>query len=382
MMAGTDQLHQARSFFPHLKDGIIYMNHAATGPYSQPVRDAMDAYMQDRLSDRIENYPDLLSLITETLESIASVIHARAEQVEFTPNTSYGLNVLAGGISWKPGDRIIIPSCEFPANVYPFLQLQARGVEIDFVSHQDGTFSVEDIKKRITDRTRLVTLSWVQFLSGFRCDIEEIGALCKKHDILFSVDGIQGLGALSIDVQKAGIDFLSTGGHKWLLSTQGIGFIYVSERLFERLNPVRGWLNGPVDWDNLMDYKMDLHPDMRRFRLGTLNGLGITALHASLGLYKSLGQAWCEENLISVTMYLRDRLRALGFTLYGVFNEKYASGISTFIHPESGVIYEHLRQNNMHIALRNKMLRFSPGYYSSSEDVDRVLDVIESVLNR
>lgn len=382
MTQDLDILDQARSFFPHLEEGVIYLNHAATGPFSRPVQEAMKAYIRQRSAEKIENYPVLMGVMESTLNSIGEVLNAPAENIEFTPNTSYGLNVLAGGLKWQPGDRIIIPACEFPANVYPFLQLRAQGVEIDFVPHVNGTFEIERIEKLITNRTRLLTVSWVQFLSGFRCDLESIGSLCRENGILFCVDAIQGVGALNIDVQKANIDFLSTGGHKWLLSTQGIGFFYASSSMLEMLTPMWGWLNGPVDWGSLMDYNMDLHPDSRRFRLGTLNGIGISALHASLSLYQSLGVHWCERNLLMVNGYLREKMKALGFSLYGNAEEKYMSGISTFQHPEVDRLFDILEKERIHVALRNNMLRFSPGYYSSTTDIDTVISVLTQALNR
>ena len=243
-----EKLAQVRAFFPHLKEDIIYLNHAAVSPLSSPVRHAMQAYIEERAVTNIENYRDLLDAMNDTIYCISSAINAPSANVEFTPNTSYGLNVLTRGLSWNKGDRVIIPSCEFPANVNPFLELRSLGVEVDFVPHKEGTFELADIEKLITRRTRVLTLSWVQFLSGFRAPLEEIGALCRRHGVIFCVDAIQGAGAIQLDVQKAGIDFLSCGGHKWLLATQGIGFIYVSNRLFDVLTPMIGWLNGPVDW--------------------------------------------------------------------------------------------------------------------------------------
>ena len=381
-MRKTDRLSRIRSYFPHLNDGIVYLNHAATGPYSRPVQDAMQKYMLDRSSSNIENYPSLMVVIEETLHSIGRIINAPSEFLEFVPNTSYGLHVLVDGLEWNRGDRIAIPSCEFPANVYPFLQLKPKGVEIDFIGHSNGTFDLEDIEKVLTDRTRLLTISWVQFLSGFRSNLKAIGELCKEKGILFCVDAIQGMGALTLDVQEAGIDFLSTGGHKWLLATQGIGFIYMSKRVFERLNPMRGWLNGPVDWENLTAYKMDLHPDARRFRLGTLNGLGITALHASLNLYKEAEPAWCERHLLDITTYLRGKMGELGFDLYGHSDEAHASGISTFQHPHAELLFDELQKHSIQVALRNKMLRFSPGYYTSMSDIDHVISTITNVLSK
>lgn len=379
-MTDAERLIKARSCFPHIQEGKVYLNHAATGPFSSPVKQALNKYLKDRATDNIENYLDLMGVIEETLQWIGEMINAPAQNLEFAPNTSYGLNVLAQGLSWNPGDRIIIPACEFPANVYPFLQLRSQGVEIDFVPHTEGTFGVGDIEALMTDRTRLLTLSWVQFLSGFRVDLESIADLCKKRNVLLSVDAIQGLGALEIDVQQAGIDFLASGGHKWLLAAQGIGFVYVSDSLLQKLDPMLGWLNGPVDWRNLTDYDMAPYPDARKFRLGTLNGLGITALHASLKLYREMDPTWCERNLLKISKYARQRLESLGLTVYGSSDESHLAGISSFVHPESDALFSELNKNRIYTALRDDKLRFSPGYYAAFEDIDRAASVISSYL--
>ena len=278
-----DKLSGVRRSFPHIDEGILYMNHAAIAPTRHEVKRAIHEYLEERSSTNIENYFSFEAKIEETLSLIASTIGAQSHQIEFVPNTSYGLNVLVQGLEWEEGDRIIIPGCEFPANVYPFMSLAKKGVQIDFVPHEQGVFTIEAVEDLITERTTLVSVSWVQFLSGYTCDLEKLGKLCKEHGILLCVDAIQGMGALQLDVQKTGIDFLSTGGHKWLMASQGIGFIYASEALLSKLQPVIGWLNGEIDWDNLMAYTIKLHPDARKFRLGTLNCIGIAALHASLG---------------------------------------------------------------------------------------------------
>ena len=377
-MISTDKLSYVRSHFSHLEKKIIYLNHAAIAPLSIPVKNAIHSYVDQRVSTNIENYPELMQTIEETLENIASLINASPGTIEFVPNTSYGLNVLVQGLDWKEGDRIIVPSCEFPANVYPFQNLKSLGVKIDFVPHKNGTFKLSDVEALITPATRLVTVSWVQFLSGFRCSLPEIGAICKAHNILFCVDGIQGMGALQIDVTASGIDFFSTGGHKWLLSTQGVGFIYAAPPLLEKLKPSIGWLNGPVDWENLTNYTPALFDDASKFRLGTLNSIGIYALSASLNMYRDFGPAWCESHLLEITKYLREGMSELGFKLYGSDEERHLSGISTFIHAEADQVYEKLKEHKIYIALRNKMLRFAPGYYTSREDLDKVFAVLSS----
>lgn len=367
-----------RRHFPHARE-TIYLNHAAVGPLSKPVVEALQAFIEQRHGANIENYFDVLPLLEETRARLGRMVGAGADRIAFMPNTSYGLNVLALGLDWKPGDRIAVPGCEFPANVYPFLNLARLGVEVDFIPHREGTLRLEDIDRMLGPRTRLLSVSWVQFLSGFRLDLAEVGRRCRAKGVLFSVDAIQGLGALrpGAGMEACGIDFLASGGHKWLLGPQGTGFLYVSEALQERLVPaVTGWLNGPVDWDDFYDYRPGFHAEAARFQPGTLNSLGLVGLNAALGLYFQAGPAACEAEVLARSRELAGGLAALGLERYGTHDPAHASGIVTFRHPEAEALYHHLRSHGVAASLRNRMLRFSPTYYNTADEIRRVLDLV------
>lgn len=372
---------ELRRQFPHTGRSV-YLNHAATGPLSRPVVRAMARYLEQRHRSKVENYAETLPLVEATRARLAHLIGTHVGRIEFAPNTSYALNVLAQGLDWRPGDRVLVPGCEFPANVYPFMNLERRGVQVDFVPHRYGTFSVEEVERRLTPDTRLLTVSWVQFLSGFRADLGRLGALCRDRGVLLSVDAIQGLGAvrLGASVEDLGIDFLASGGHKWLMGAQGIGFLYCSDSLQERLVPaLAGWLHGPVDWDNFFDYDLVFHPDATRFRLGTLNHLGITALHAALGLYLEADPEACERRVLALADRLRTGLTESGLRLYGSSEPAHASGIVAVRHPRPDEAYRHLRLNQIEISLRNKLLRFAPTYYNTEDEIDRTVDILRSL---
>ncbi|HET6569645.1 MAG TPA: aminotransferase class V-fold PLP-dependent enzyme, partial [Rhodothermales bacterium] len=270
-----------------------------------------------------------------------------------------------------------LPGCEFPANVYPFLNLRRKGVEIDFIPHRESTLSLEDVERALTPQTRLLSLSWVQFLSGFRTDLKAVGRLCRERGVIFCIDAIQGLGALRIDVQACGIDFLACGAQKWLMATQGIGFLYLSARLQERLAPAAaGWLHGPVDWDNFFDYELAFHPDASRFRLGTLNDVGIAALHAALGVYREAGPEWCERQVLARVAELARGLEGLGLERYGTPDPAHASGIVTVKHPQADAVQAFLQERGITTCVRNRMLRFSPTYYNTPEEIQKTLAAI------
>jgi len=372
-----------RNHFPHAEHQT-YLNHAAVSPMSRPVREAIDAYVAERHGAKpdapIENFESFQPLMAETKERAAEVLGTDPGRVEFVPNTSMGLNVLARGLDWQAGDRIAVPNGAFPTNVYPFLNLEDQGVQVDLVPTEEGTYTVEDVAATLRPETRLVSVSWVHFLSGFRADLEALGALCNEHDVLFCVDAIQGLGALQIDVEAAGIDFLATGGHKWLMAAQGVGLLYCDESLQDRLQPPTGWLHGPVEWENLDDYEITFHDDARCFRTGTLNSVGIVALHAALGLYLEAGPEWCEKRVLDLSTTLADELSDCGLPRYGTDAPARASGIVT-VEPENPeAVYEHLKARNITGAVRNRKLRFAPTYYNNRSDLQAVLHAVEASL--
>lgn len=363
-----------RGQFPHTRSRI-YLNHAATAPLSRVVREAIEQRLSARQGEGIDDFPAFLDRLARTRRRAAQLLGAEPEQVAFTANTSDGLNLLAGGIQWEEGDRVAVPGCEFPANVYPFLQLERRGVEVDFVPHREGCVSLESVAETITSRTRLLSISWVQFLSGDRADLAALSELCEERNVRLCVDAIQGLGALELDVERSGVDFLAAGTHKWLMGTQGLGLVYVSERLLDDLVPSRaGWTHGPVDWDDLFDYRLTFHPDASRYEIGTQNAIGIQALDAALGLYFEFGTSRCEDRVLALTGRLAHGLAERGLERYGPARTE--SGIVSVRHPDPEGLREFLADRDVTVAVRNGLVRCSPTYYNTRSEIDRVLDLV------
>jgi selenocysteine lyase/cysteine desulfurase len=373
-----------RAHFPHVEHQT-YLNHAAVSPVSRPVREAVDAYLDDRHGAgpeaSIENFDAVMPVMEETKERAATVLGATPEQVEFVSNTSTALNVLAQGLDWDEGDRIAVPDGAFPTNVYPFLNLERKGVTVDFIPTDEGAYTIEDIERTLRPETRLLSVSWVHFLSGFRVDLDAVGELCAAHDVMFCVDAIQGLGALTLDVDAADIDFLAAGGHKWLMGLQGAGLLYCDEDLQDRIHPPTGWLHGPVDWEHLDRYDLTFHDDARRFRTGTLNTAGVVALHAALGLHLDLGPAWCEQQVLDLSTTLANELTDRGLSRYGTDASAHASGIVTVAPDAPEALYEHLKKHNITAALRNRKVRFAPAYYNNHTDLRAVLDAVDDFIS-
>ncbi len=226
-LLSPERLTRARSLFPHTLQGKIYLNHAGTSPMSTRVLDAVTRYYRDRSEGKIDTYWEDLPMVAEVRSFVQQLINAEStERIALTANTSDAINIIAGGIDWKSGDRILLNDIEFPANVWPYLNLKQIGVELDVLKALDGRVTPDQIEESITSRTRLVALSAVQFLSGYRADLATIGEMCRQRGAIFAVDGIQAVGAIKLDVQAMKIDALAAGGQKWQMSPHGTGFLY------------------------------------------------------------------------------------------------------------------------------------------------------------
>ncbi len=365
----------ARKLFPHIEKGVTYLNHAATGPFSVRLLDVMNEYFRTRSEDKIDDFPAFVKTVEETKNMLADYMNTDSSRIAFLDNTTNGLNLLAQGLHWEDGDEIILNDLEFPANIYPFMNLEKRGVKILIVKSHDGIVSAEDIIENITPRTRLVSVSMVQFLSGYRIDLNKLGSECSRKGVILSVDAIQGMGAFRLDVRECNIDFVSCGTQKWMLGLQGLSFIYVSGELQKKLDPVYvGWLGVNDGW-NLLDYNLSLKDSAERFQPGSLNSAGIYALHASLNLFREFGISEVEQNVLSNSKLLISELKKLGIEpLLPEGEEKYLSGIISFRHNNAYSILEILQQKKIETAVREGILRISPHFYNNEEDIGRLID--------
>ena len=215
-------LSEYRSEFP-ITENYCFFNNAAVSAPSLRVTKAVSDLMFQFGAEGLVRYPEWMKTVQKTRSLFAQLINSDDSEICFTANTSEALSIVAGGLSWKPGDKVIVPVPDFPSNVYPWLNLERAGVEISFLQKNNGRFGIPEIEAVLRPGTRLITVSSTDFTTGFRCDLEEVGDFCRKKGILLCVDAIQSLGAVPLDVRKCGAHFLASGGHKWLLATMGIG---------------------------------------------------------------------------------------------------------------------------------------------------------------
>jgi len=371
---------EVRSKFPYLSNGIIYFNHASTGPFSSLVVNRLTNLLKEKSESKIDDYGSFLKVVEETKVLLAELINSNVDRTAFIDNTSNGINIIAQSIDWKKGDRILLNDIEFPANVYPFINLKRYGVEVDFVKSENGIVTADQIINSIKPETKLVSVSFVQFLSGYKVDLEKIGNHCRENNIIFCVDGIQGIGAMRIDVKKCKIDFLSCGTQKWLLGMQGLAFIYVDEEFQKKMVPANvGWLSVENAW-NLLDYKLDLKTSANVFQGGTLNSFGIYAFNTSLKLFKDFGFDNVESEVLLNTKYFISKLKSIGLNcvLFDCSQCELA-GIVTIKPKNPEVVFETLEKKNIMCSIREGFIRFAPHFYNTHHEIDKVVEELQKI---
>ncbi len=367
-------LDNIRAQFPHLRSGQVYLNHASISPLSTRAVDAMTRYLQTHSDGTLVSYDDELKIESDCRTAVQTLVNAESkDRIALTGNTSDALNIVASGLPWREGDRIVLNDMEFPANVYPYHHLQAEGVFVDIIKCPDGRITPEMISRAITPKTRVVALSAVQFLSGFRADLETIGNLCRDRNVWFVVDGIQAVGAVGVDVRRMKIDGLAAGAQKWQMSVQGTGFLYVNEALQEAIHPkFVGWLGVQDAW-NFYNYGQPLAATAKRYEGGTVNHLGFSGMAASLSLLLEHGKEPIERHILGLTKLLSDELRAIdGVRLLSPETDADRAGIVTIDLPagaNASNIFKKLLARNIVISLREGKLRYSPHFYNSPEEI-------------
>ncbi len=371
-----DPFESFRHEFPVYRE-CVYVNHAAVSPHPVWREENMEAWWQSRAHSPVDVYPGIVKTRDAMLDGIGRLIGtSRRDRIALLTNTSQGLNIVASGLEWKAGDRILLNRAEFPANIYPFLHLERLGVRIDWLDVPDGLVTPEAVEHMLHRRTRLVALSHVQFLHGTRADLATIGTLCRERGILLVVDGIQGVGVAPMDVEEWGIDALACGGHKWLMWPMGVAFLYLSEQMMEAVTPAHvGWLSVQNAWD-LFNYRLELLEDAGRFELGTQNWMGITLAAPMLERFLELGVDHIHGRVLETTGYLMDGLSDAGFDLVTPRDDDQRAGIVTIRIEEAPAVLDHLSELGVHAAVREGLVRFAPHCANNRADMDQIVDAM------
>lgn len=368
-----------RSEFP-FTERVIFLNHASFGPLPQRSWNATEEYYKCLRLEKIENMDKVaFRKLDEIRVLIADMIRANPEEIAFASNTSYGLNVAAWGLDLKPGDKILLSDVEFPGNTYPWTNLKQKGVIIEFVPNRNRCFDMDNFVKAIDTKTKVLSLSYVQFFNGFKNDLKTIGEICEEKDIFFVVDGIQGIGCLNVDVKECKIDLLACGGQKWLLSSLGTGFFYLSSQAKRKIKPsFFGWMG--VDWKlNFSDlFKFDLppFPSVRKFEIGTYPYSLIWTMHSSLKLLSEVGINNIEKHNLALLDLLIDHLKK-NYQIKSPLDTNHRSSILSFSGKNTKDLYQQLRKNNIIVSYREGSIRVAPHFYNTSEEMKRLIEILD-----
>ena len=367
-----------RSEFP-VTATYIYMNHAGVAPLSRRVRDAMAGFIEDATLYGAVHADDWAEAAEACRVTASGLINADATEIAFMKNTTQGILIAANGIDWREGDNVVTTAVEFPTNVYPWWCLKERyGVETRMVPERDGRIYIEDIAAAIDERTRVLTISHVEFASGFRNDIEALGELCRERDIWFVLDAIQSLGVVEVDVKSCNIDILAADGHKWLLAPEGAAIFYCADEKREQLiNTNVGWAS-VVNPRDFLNYDLTQKPDATRFEEGSYNSVGLYGLKAAIDLLHDIGIPAIKARVLELTARLIAGLEAKGYRVITPKTDVDRAGIVIFESDRytPAEIYETLYGENIITAERGSGVRVSPHFYNTPSEIERLLEVL------
>ncbi len=313
-----------RDQFP-VTERLIYLNHAAVAPLCRAASDAMKRLADDACEYGSYHYADWLDAYEGLRVAAARLINAHADEIAIVKNTSEGIATVAMGIDWRPGDKVVGFEEEFPANYYPWQRLQAKGVQVEWLSATDPLERIDEACRG----TRLLAISFVQYISGFRSNLNAIGEICRRHGCFFFVDAIQGLGAFPIDVETAHIDALAADGHKWMLGPEGCAVLYVRKDRQDEIEPVEfGYTNVATTDYSVRD--TTLRPNAGRYEPGTLNTIGIFGLRAALQFILEVGIEQIAPQVQSLGDQIAEGVRRKGYEVLGNRTPENGAGIVSF----------------------------------------------------
>ena len=367
-------------------EDVLYLNHAAVAPWPKRASAAVQRFAGENARYGATHYLRWLAVERRLKQALAALINASPDDVALVKNTSEGLSLVAYGLDWRTGDNIITSDQEFPSNRIVWESLSQFGVALREVDLSDGASPEQALLDRIDERTRLLTISSVEYASGLRLDMETLGRGCRERGVLFCIDAIQSLGALQFDVEKVQADFVIADGHKWLLGPEGLGLFYCRPERREQLGVLQyGWhLVDPLgDYDSR---EWRVASTARRFECGSPNMVGIHALEASVGLLLEVGMDKVETALLNNISYLmalvkeHPRLELLTDDTDGRYG-----GIVNF-RPQDidslalSKLHRALMERRVICASRGGGIRFSPHFYTPKDVLERALNIVDECL--
>ena len=364
-----------RDQFP-VTERFVYLNHAAVAPLCRPAAEAMKRLADDVFTCGSVHYGQWLDTYEDLRVAAAQLIGANRSEIALVKNTSEGVATVALGIDWQPGDKVVSFEEEFPANYLPWSRLASKGVNVIRLSVEDPLDRIEEACRG----ARLLSVSFVNYLSGFRADLEALGEICRRHGTFFFVDAIQGLGAFPIDVERCRIDALAADGHKWLLGPEGCGILYVRRERQDEIDPVEfGWTN-VANYANYAAHDMTLRPDAGRYECGTLNTIGCFGLRASIRFLLDVGIERIAPHVQALADRVAEGAQEKGYEVLTDRTPRTGAGIVAFRRAgvDSRALVRQLQDAGIIVAPRQGWVRVAPHFYISPEDVERLIAELPS----
>ncbi len=371
----------ARKLFPHTK-GVVYLNSASYGPFANTLVDAVNQNMKIRMEADTDDSPAAFQVRRDLRKRYAKLIGAKQTDVGIGLNTTMGLNIAAFGLPLKKNDEVLISDIEFPAMVYTFkAAAQERGFKLKIVKSKNLRFDIDALEMAITKRTKVLAISFVQFFNGYKNDMQALSKICQKHNLYFVVDGIQGMGVEPINVRKLKIDIFTSGCQKWMLSPQGCGFFYLSEKVRPSLHiPFMSWLG--VDWQmqfgDLFQYDRPFFESAVKFELGYYAVLNLYGMAAALDIFENLKIRNIQKHNYELLDILADYLKKSNrYKITSSLEKKHRSSMITFSSDNVTLLREYLFQKKIIVVEREGSIRVSVHLFNNKSDIQKLIKALE-----
>ncbi len=358
---------------------VTYINAASVGITPESAIRAAKAWLNERRYGNM-HWMDWYERYKSALKLFAKLIGASENEVTGTYNTTEGLNLIANSIDWKKGQNIIINDLEFPSNTFIWQVIAKRyGLELRVVKNKNGYIELKDYENAVDNKTKVIAVSWVEFSNGYVHNLPELAKLAHNHEAYLIVDGIQGVGSLEINVNETKLDFLSCGGHKWLMGLPGAGFMYIRRDFLEEINPpFAGWLGDKEPFR--FDYREYQAPKTaRRFDLGSPNFVGYVVLEKTLELISKIGIRKIENRNKSLAKLLIESVEGDIVVASSLINNEPMSPIVSLRIDDAENVYKKLREKKIIVALRKGNIRVSPHFYNNEQDIEKLLNELRRI---
>ncbi len=378
---GFDIEQLRRDEFPIVPEWV-YLDHAAVSPMpnrtAAVLRQRIETFQNPSLEDGSREWLGLLAK-----ERVGRLMNVPATQIALQTNLGEAMAAVANGLSWAPGDQVVIPEMEFSSLVYPWMNLQSRGVEVVWARKRGPSTPLASIEAAMSERTRVVAVSHVEFLNGFRHDLVALGQLCAQRNVLLAVDATQSLGVLPVDAAAWQADVVAAHGYKWMMAMHGIAVLYVSERAMDQIAPTMPGRQSVTGGFELLDFALDWHPDARRYESGGPNWIGAAAVGTSLGIAEEIGIETAAAQAVSVASRVADGLAELPVEVRSDLDPAHRSQIVTFTtgSPERDkAIAKELRARNVSVGKRNHGVRVACHFWNTATDANHLLAELRVLL--